>query len=375
MKARVPFSQLWMHDIVYQSEVSAAFERVLKSGAFVLGNEVRAFESEFSAFLGTPGGVGVGSGTDAITLGLMGGEVGPGDEVLVPSFAPGATLTGVIASGATPVLVEVLPDGGMDMASLAQALTCRTKALVAVHLYGQMDSMGDISDFATAHGLWLLEDCAQAHGSRWRDKRTGHWRCAGTIGDVGAFSFYPTKNLGAPGDGGFVCTSSPDILERLGALRQYGWSERDHSMHIGRNSRMDEIQAAALRVALPHLGVWNDRRRKLAAAYESMLAAEAEEGRIQLPPKFSDRESVFHLFVIRVRERRRIIEELGSLGIGCGVHYPFALHEQPAYQHFGGGRDFSVSEHHARTVLSLPLYPSLTEAGVAEVVCAVQKAL
>lgn len=374
MKSRIPFSQLWLHQQENSAEVSGAVARVFQSGTFVLGEEVCAFEREFCNFLGARGGIGVASGTDAITLGLLGGKVGRGDEVLVPAFAPGATITGVISAGATPVLVDVLPDTGLDLTKLEQSLTPRTRALIVVHLYGRVDSMTELLRFARHNGLWMVEDCAQAQGARFWDSETCRWRHAGTMGDVGAFSFYPTKNLGGPGDGGFVCASNEAVLDRLRALRQYGWEARDQSVHLGRNSRLDEIQAAVLRTGLPKLAEWNKRRRDLAKLYERLLPEEASGvfGRL---PKCYDSENVFHLYVVKVKARDRIIECLNRRGVGFGVHYPFALAQQPAYRAFGKGKDFSVSEELARNVLSLPMYPSLREDSIEEVARALKEGL
>ena len=361
MDVEIPLTKLWLQVPEEQELVALALQRVLASGSYILGREVAAFEEEFSAYLGGVCGVGVASGTDAIMLGLLAGGVGVGDEVLVPAFGSGATVTGVLAAGATPVLAEVGWEFGLDLERLSEALTPRTRAIVVVHLFGRMDEMTPILAFARAHQLWVVEDCAQAHGAGYWSEPLQRWCKAGTMGDVGAFSFYPTKNLGGVGDGGFCCTACPVVLERLRELRQYGWRVRDDSGSVGRNSRLDEVQAAVLRVALPKLDAWNARRTVIAAYYQEGLREFCSPDMILPLPDDSRRKSVWHLFVVRARLRQRLTGGLTGRGIGFGIHYPKALSQQTAYQPFGAGRVFPVAQQLAAEVLSLPMSPFLGE--------------
>lgn len=250
----IPFNQLWTTREDAREPLAAAMERVLRSGRYILGAEVEAFEEEFSAYLGVTGGVGVASGTDALTLALLAGRMEPGAEVLLPAFGSGATITGILAAGATPVPVDVEWDFTLDQNRLEEALTPRTRALVAVHLYGKPDRIIALRRFTQTHGLWLVEDCAQAHGAEVWDPGEERWKKTGTFGDAAAFSFYPTKNLGALGDAGFCVVRTAAGTEKLRSLRQYGWRRRDKATQVGRNSRMDELQAAVLRIGLPAAG-------------------------------------------------------------------------------------------------------------------------
>ncbi len=361
MKTKIPLTRLWVHEARHQEAATNAIGRVLNAGKFVLGSEVEAFEREFSAFLGLSSGVGVGSGTDAITLGLMAGGIQTGDEVLVPAFAPSATASAIIATGATPVLVDITPDFGLDLAQARALLTARTRAVVVVHLFGGVDDMTPILGVAKAHNLWVVEDCAHAHGVRYWEKETQKWRMAGTMGDVGAFSFYPTKNLGGIGDGGFCCSMAAPVLERLRRLRQYGWRERDNSTQVGRNSRLDEIQAAILRCALKDLDHRNDQRRALARAYLEAFSSAKIAVPMLLPSLQTHCHHVFHQFVVRVAAREQLRRVLDDHGVEYGIHYPRALSQQSAFKAYTGGRPFPVAERTAAEVLSLPMHPYLSE--------------
>jgi dTDP-4-amino-4,6-dideoxygalactose transaminase len=368
METKIPLTQLWVHQPEAKEEASLAIGRVLDSGKFILGEEVEAFEREFSQFLGVPSGVGVASGTDAITLALLAGGIGAGDEVLVPAFAPGATASGILAAGAIPVLVDVSLDFCLDLAHLQAALSSHTRALVIVHFFGGMDAMTPLLAFAKTHNLWVVEDCAHAHGALYWSASKQKWCSAGTLGDASAFSFYPTKNLGAIGDGGFCCSSKPEVVELLRNLRQYGWRTRDNSERAGRNSRLDEVQAAVLRVALPRLHFWNTRRRSLAGRYLNALASAAARSLVTLPNPDARRYHVFHQFVVRSPARDVLASELTLHGVGYGIHYPKALSQQAAYQFFGRGRSFPVAERLAGEVLSLPVHPWLSAEAAFEVI-------
>lgn len=360
MKLKIPFTRLWVHEPLGRKTAKEAIGRVFEAGRFILGAEVEAFEREFGTFLGVEAGVGVGSGTDAITLGLMAGGVQAGDEVLVPAFAPSATASAILAAGATPVLVDVKPDFGLDVELARACLSPRTRAIVVVHLFGGMDDMTPILALAKEYNLWVVEDCAHAHGALYLDKETKKSHMAGTLGNVGAFSFYPTKNLGGIGDGGFCCSGSPNVVEKLRRLRQYGWLGRDDSSCVGRNSRLDEIQAAFLRDALPHLDCWNRRRRDLASAYLEAITTARTESIIVHPSRKHQLHHVFHQFVVRSVNRDQLRRALTAHGIECGIHYPRALSQQSAYKTFTGGRLFPVAERAAAEVLSLPIDPHLS---------------
>ncbi|HEX2187215.1 MAG TPA: DegT/DnrJ/EryC1/StrS family aminotransferase [Chloroflexota bacterium] len=337
-----------------KAEIDVAIQQALDDSYFILGKQVTAFEQEFAAYLGAGHCVGVGSGTEAIRLGLWALGVGPGDEVLTVAHTAVATTVAIEATGARAVFVDVDPATyTIDVRQLEARRTARTRAIVPVHLYGHAAEMGPILDFATRHGLYVLEDAAQAHGATYDGRRCG------TLGHVTAFSFYPTKNLGAYGDGGAVVTDDGAVAERLRLLREYGWSpaERYVSQIRGINSRLDELQAAILRVKLRHLDEGNERRRRLAAVYGETLRDVAE---VTLPVEASWGHHVYHLYVIRARRRDALREALRAQGIGTQIHYPQPVHRQPAYHDLGyGPGSLPETERAAGEILSLPLYPEL----------------
>ena len=348
-----------------QAEIDAATARVLAGGWYILGPEVAAFEVEFATYLGVDHAVGLASGTDAVLLALRALGVGPGDEVITVAHTAVATVAAVELAGATPRLVDIdAATYALDPARLAAAVTPRTRAVVPVHLYGVPTDMDAVLAVAHAQGLLVVEDCAQAHGARYRD------RIVGTLGDAAAFSFYPTKNLGALGDGGAVATNRPEVAERLRLLRQYGWRERYVSDVAGTNSRLDELQAAILRVRLRHLDAENAARRRLAARYDAALAGLP----VTLPTERADDRAVYHLYVIRTATRDALAEHLRARGIGTGVHYPVPVHRQPAYAHLGyGPGSLPATEAAAAEVLSLPMDPDLPEAAVDTVAAAIRE--
>jgi dTDP-4-amino-4,6-dideoxygalactose transaminase len=335
-------------------EIDAAVGRVLAGGWYILGEEIRAFEAEFAAYLGVAHAVGVASGTDAVLLALCALGIGPGDEVITVSHTAVATVAAIELCGATPGLVDIDPVSfTMDPAALAAAITPRTRAIIPVHLYGRPADMDAVLDVARAHNLMVIEDCAQAHGARYQGQM------AGTMGDAAAFSFYPTKNLGALGDGGAVTTNRLEVAERLRLLRQYGWRERYISDVAGYNSRLDELQAAILRVRLRRLDEENAARRRLAEIYYDALAGIPSVTRPQDCPDSYD---VYHLYVIRAERRDALQAYLRERGIGAAIHYPVPVHLQPAYARLGyGPGSLPATEEAARTILSLPLYPDLPE--------------
>ena len=344
------------------ADVRAAIDRVLARGWFVLGPEVEAFEAEFAAACQARAAVGVASGTDAITLLLRAHGIGAGDEVLVPAMTAGYTALAVIAAGATPVFVDIDADTlTMDAAACAAAATSRTRAIVPVHLYGQAADLDAIGAVASRHALVVIEDCCQAHLATWRGRPVG-------IGNGGgAFSFYPTKNLGGIGDGGAATTGDPAIAERVRRLRNGGQAERYRHVEAGINSRLDEIQAAVLRARLPFLPSWTARRRALAAAYRKQLPAPARAVAERDPGH------VYHLFPIRSRERDALRSHLDTAGIDTLIHYPLALPDHPAFAAVQSGVRGACPEasRAAAELLSLPLHPRFAEADVSRVADAV----
>lgn len=330
--------------------IDAAVQRVLASGWYILGQEVAAFEAEFAAYIGVPHAVGVGNGTDALYLALAAAEVGSGHEVITVAHTAVATVAAIEQTGACPVLVDIDRETyTLDPAQLEAAITPRTRAIVVVHLYGHSAEINAIQTIAAEHDLLLIEDCAQAHGARVGTRRLG------SIGHAGCFSFYPTKNLGALGDGGMVVTRDARLADRLRGLRQYGWAQRRYvSEAAGGNSRLDEIQAAVLRVKLPHLDADNARRLAIASRYSAEL-----HPIIITPTICPEATHVFHQYVIRTAHRDALRDHLHAHGIGALIHYPLPVHCQPAYRHLS--RPLPVTEQAAREILSLPIYPELAD--------------
>jgi dTDP-3-amino-3,4,6-trideoxy-alpha-D-glucose transaminase len=349
-----------------QHEYDAAMARVMASGQYVLGLEVEAFEAEFGAFAHLPFAVGVASGTEALWLALRAVGVGEADEVIVPALAPSATVAAIVESGARPVFADVREsDLTLDAAMLAGLVGKRTRAVVAVHLYGNPADATAIAAVCDAHGLVLVEDCAQAHGARHNGQPVG------TFGQASAWSFYPTKNLGAFGDAGLIGTASEATAMRVRALRQYGWRQRGVSETHGWNSRLDELQAAILRVGLATLGADNARRRSIAQVYRQALSP-ALNGPVAPPSDLS----VEHLFVVCHKQRDALRQVIQREGVSTEIHYPVPCHRQPAYQHFGPGPgSLLVAEQACGQVLSLPMFPELTDDEVQHVIAAVQAGL
>ncbi|MCS6844620.1 MAG: DegT/DnrJ/EryC1/StrS family aminotransferase [Caldilineales bacterium] len=362
----VPILDLQAAHAELAQELEAAALEVLRSGWYVLGEQVRRFEAEFAAWLGLPAeaAVGVNSGTDALHLALRACGVVPGDEVIVPSHTAVATVAAVEMAGATPVFADIRPDTyTLDPDHADRVIGPRARAIVAVHLYGQAADLDRLGALAAHHGLWLVEDCAQAHGARWRG------RPVGTVGDAGCFSFYPTKNLGAAGDGGMVVSRRPEVAERVRLLRQYGWRERYVSDVAGVNSRLDELQAALLRVKLRHLERWNRQRQALAQLYDKLLA-----GADVVPPAVAPgNEHVYHLYVVRTRQRKALVAHLARCGVATAIHYPVPVHQQPAYRRLAPAGGLPATEAAAAEVLSLPMYPQLAPTDVARVAAAVRE--
>jgi hypothetical protein len=356
--------------LALRSRIEIAIIQVIESGSYILGREVQGFEQEFSAFMGVSHGVGVASGTDALILSLRALGLGPNDYVATVSHTAVATVAAIELAGAKPLLVDIEPRTcTMSPQALADALARppgRIAAVMPVHLYGQPADLAAIEPATKLAGAALVEDAAQCHGALLGT------RTVGSIGRLGAFSFYPTKNLGALGDGGMVVTGEDALAERLRALRQYGWRSRYVSDIAGVNSRLDEVQAAILRVRLTMLEAENQRRREIAAAYDSGLAGLP----LRLPARRSGATHVFHQYVVRTPRRDALQRALRERGIGTNIHYPVPVHLQPAYQ--GrlaiGPSGLAETERAAREVLSLPMFPQLTEEQVGRVISAVHGA-
>jgi dTDP-3-amino-3,4,6-trideoxy-alpha-D-glucose transaminase len=349
----IPFNDLRRGVAELRDDLDAALARVLDSGWFVLGNEGQVFEEEFAAAVDAPYAVGVGSGTDALELALRALGIGPDDEVVTQANTCVPTVSAIERAGATPVLCDVEAEAGtMDPDSLRGALGAKTRAVVPVHLYGQCADVDAILDLCSEQGIAVVEDCAQAVGAELRGRQ------AGSIGTLGCFSFYPTKNLAALGDGGAVVTGDAEVAERLRLLRQYGQTDRYRHVTEGVNSRLDEVQAAILRTRLPHLQRWNARRAEIASAYAHALA----ETPVRPLARLEGRNHVFHLFVVEAPDREALRAHLEEAGIGTLIHYPTPIHGHPPYRSLATGPvTLSVSERLCERILSLPIYPELRD--------------
>ena len=342
-----------------KTEIDAAIQRVLNSGWYILGPEVEAFEAEFAAFLNIAHAFGVANGTDALEIALRALDVHAGDEVILPSHTAVATAAAVKAIGAIPVFADIDPVRKcLDPSILGGLLSEKTKAVIAVHIYGQPADMAALVEFTEKHDLVLIEDCAQSCGAEIEGRATGTW------GDIAAFSFYPTKNLGALGDGGAVATKDPEIAQRIRELRQYGWTERYISSSHGLNSRLDEVQAAVLRVRLGYLAEENERRRQIAARFTESIDA----GGIRPPASILGTLHSMHLYVVGANDRQLFRTSLMERGIHTALHYPVPVHLQPAFktnpQIRAGLRE---TEKLMENIVTLPLYPELKEQEVAHI--------
>ena len=350
----------------YQRPIDAAISRVLKGGSYILGGEAAAFETAFAQFIGVPHAVGCANGTDAIELALRACGIGAGDLVFTVSQTAVATVAAIERAGATAVLIDVEPETyTMAPHELSRTLKSpllpgRPAAVVPVHLYGQSADLSPIFDVARVYDLRIIEDCAQSHGALYRGRATG------SFGDIGCFSFYPTKNLGAFGDAGMAVTSDPGLASAMREIREYGWRERHVSARIGINSRLDPIQAAILGAKLGNLAADNGRRQTIACRYDAGLAGLP----LGLPMRRPDSVHVFHQYVIRLAERDALRDYLNARGIRTGIHYPIPVHLQPAYRNrvAAGASGLGVSERSARQILSLPMYPQLSDEMIDRVV-------
>jgi dTDP-4-amino-4,6-dideoxygalactose transaminase len=354
---KVPFLDLNRHHAPFRGEINNAIQEVIDSGAFAGGPFVARFEAEFAAYCDCLHAIGVGSGTEALWLTLLGLGVGPGDEVITVPNTFIATAEAITYCGAKPVFVDV--DEGtytMDPSALEDAVTARTKAVIPVHLFGQPADMDPIQEVASGHGLFVVEDACQAHGAEYKGRKVG------TLGDAACFSFYPGKNLGAFGEAGAVVTQNAELQEKIRILRDHGQIRKYHHTMVGWNCRMDGIQAAVLRVKLRQLETRNELRRSRAAQYDGKLDSIEE---VITPARAPDVRHVYHIYAIRVQDRDEVMRLLTEKDIECGVHYPVPIHLQEAYGSLGyGGGAFPIAERCAKEFLSLPMFPEMTPAQV-----------
>lgn len=364
----IRFADVGLAGKPYEQEVLDAAARVLRSGQYIGGPEVEAFEREFAAHCGAPYAVAVSSGTDALVFALRAAGVGPGDDVLTSPMTFIATAEAISHVGARPVFVDVEPDSGlMDVTRASLALTHRTRAIIPVHLYGRPAEMDALATLARDRGLTLIEDACQAHGAEYRGRR------AGALAHLGAFSFYPSKNLGACGEGGLVTAAHESAARAVARLRDHGQSRRYHHDVVGYNGRLDALQAAILRVKLRWLDEQNARRRDRARRYGEALAGIPG---LTLPTAPAHVVPVHHLYVVQLPQRDRVRERLQAAGVETGLHYPVPVHLAPAYRHLGYGiGDFPVAERFADHLLSLPFHPELTDAEIDEVAERLREAL
>ena len=336
-----------------KSEIDDAVHKVLEGGHFILGPSVTSLEQEVAAYLGCKHAIGVASGTDALVIALRAAGVGPGDDVIVPAYSFFATAGAVMLVGARPVFVDILPDTYcLNITQVEERITLNTKAVIPVHLYGHPADMSPLLEIANRHGLLVVEDNAQAFGAEYGGRKTA------SLGDTGCLSFFPTKNLGGYGDGGMAVTNNDELAQKIRMLRAHGWRKKYYPEMLGYNSRLDELQAAILRVKLRYVDLWNQQRRAIASRYTARLSRMG----LGTPIETASTRHVYHLYTIRLAERERIQRELKSAGIASDVYYPQPIHLTEPCRDFGyQPGDFPVAEQASRELLSLPLYPEMTE--------------
>jgi dTDP-4-amino-4,6-dideoxygalactose transaminase len=348
---QIPFGDLKRQYISIKDEIDEAIRKVLNRGSFILGENVESFEREFSNFCGAKFGIGVGSGTEALHLSLVSCGVQAGDEVITVANTAVPTVSAISFANATPVFVDIDPESyNINPSKIEEKISKRTKVILPVHLYGQPADMDSILEVAKRHKLKVIEDACHAHGAEYKGRRVG------TLGNIGCFSFYPTKNLNAYGDGGMALTNDEEIAIRLKMLRNYGEERRYHNPIKGFNSRLDEIQAAILRVKLKYLSKWNERRRKIAESYNNLLKT------VIKPKEMDYTRHIYHLYVVRSTKRDQLQMYLQEEGIGTLIHYPVPIHLQPAYRDLGFKKgSLPITEKYANEILSLPIFPELTD--------------
>jgi dTDP-4-amino-4,6-dideoxygalactose transaminase len=354
MSTKIPLLDLVAQYQTIKSEIDTAVQRVLDSGWFILGEEVSSFEEEMGDYLGVKHAIGVASGTDALILALRALDIGQGDEVILPAYTFFATASTVLHVGAQPVLVDIDPRTYcLDPEGVKKAITSKTKAVIPVHLYGHPAEMDAINQIAAEHDLAVIEDNAQAIGAEYKGRKTG------SLGNVACLSFFPSKNLGAYGDGGMVVTDSKEIADKVRQLRVHGWKVKYYPEILGYNSRLDALQAAILRVKLKHLDGWNQRRREIAAVYDQALEG---VGGIQGPFTAEGVTHVYHLYILQADDREQLKERLTSAGVASGVYYPQAIHMTSPCRELGYQEgDFPISERASLNTLAVPIYPELTD--------------
>lgn len=353
----IPFVDLKREYHYIKKEIDSAIQGILERGMFILGEEVKLFEKEFSSYCETKYGIGVGSGTDALYLALLACGVGPGDEVILPAHTFISTALAITYTGATPVFTDIDSDTyTLNSVEVETRISKKTKAIIPVHLYGHPTDMDLIKEIAEENDLMVIEDACQAHGALYKGKKVG------SIGDIGCFSFYPTKNLGAYGDAGMIVTNNEEIARKVKMLRNYGEKKKYKYEIIGYNSRLDEIQAAVLRVKLKYLDEWNERRSEIAAHYGEML----EGSDIIVPVEKEYAKHVFHLYVIRCNDRDTLQKHLSEKDIQTLIHYPLPIHKQKSYLN-SSGPHFPIIEKISKEILSLPMHPWLEQENVKEI--------
>ena len=371
---KVPFVNLSLQHQPIESEIAETLGKIIQDGDFILGEALREFETAFAAASGVKYGVGVACGTDAIALGLQACGIDRGDEIILPANTFIATIIAVLQAKAVPILVDCDPETALiDLTAAETAITSKTKAIIPVHLYGQMVSPRAVLDFANRHDLIVFEDAAQAHLA----EREGYR--AGSFGKAAAFSFYPSKNLGCFGDGGMLITNDAPIAEKMRTLRNYGAPSKYLHTEIGTNSRLDNLQAAVLNVKLPYLEKWNRDRTDAALHYNTLLEPLKHQGIVPIA-NHSGSGHIYHLYVIQITEksalaRNQLQEKLAQQGIQTGIHYPVPCHLQPAYQNLGNPGDFPHTETLCEQILSLPMYPGLSNTQIEQVVGAIERSL
>jgi len=358
MSLMIPYFTLSRQYQSIKKEIQDAINQVLDGGYFILGKQVETFEKNFAKYIGVKYAIGVGNGTEAITLAMIAAGIKPGDEVIAPSFTASPSILALSHIGAKPVFVDIDSESYcIDPSLIEKSVTDKTKAILPVHLYGHPADMGSIMEIAEKHGIKVIEDAAQAHGAEYNGQKIG------SFGDMACFSFYPTKNLGAFGDGGMLVTDNDEYAETLRMLRHLGQKEEVyHSLIIGYNSRLDELQAAILAVKLNYLDKWNEERRKNAELYNKLL------GDVVVTPiekKYA--KHIYHLYVIRTNKRNELMDFLAKNGVGTKIHYPYSVHRQKAYSDFKPLTDLSISEKYTDEIVSLPMFPELREEEIEKV--------
>lgn len=367
MNQKIPLLDLVAQYREIKPVIDQAIQRVLDSGWFILGEEVKNFEAEVAEYSGVEYAVGVASGTDALILGLRALDINPGDEVILPTYTFFATVGAVMHVGAKPVLVDIDPQTYcIDVEKTRASITDKTKAVIPVHLYGHPADMDPILEMAAEHDLKVIEDNAQAFGAEYRDRKTG------SMGDLSCLSFFPSKNLGGYGDGGMVVTDSEEIAEKVHMLRVHGWQKKYHPEILGYNSRLDAVQAAILRVKLGYLDEWNQKRREIAELYSKRLSSE----KVKVPAEKEEVKHVYHLYVIQTNRRDQIKNYLENENIAAGVYYPKPLHlTEPCLNLGYGNSSFPVAEKMSQETLAIPIYPELTEQQINHILTTLEKLL